>query len=265
MLHIDRHLFVASLDEAAAILDADPHSAVLGGCGFLRLGARHISTAIDLSRLGLNFVRAGETCIEIGAMTSLRTVETHPLTASLAGGVLARALAPIVGVQLRHSVTIGGTVAGRYPFSDLLTALVAMDAGVDLHAGGRIALTDLLNGEPRRDIVVRVLLPRDDRTAAFVDLRRSATDFPLLNAAVARCADGFRVVVGSRPGRARRSPTAETHLADRGLDPATSAEAGRLAAAELPFGDNPRGSGAYRQSVCPVLVRRALLEVLHAG
>ncbi len=97
------------------------------------------------------------------------------------------------------------------------------------------------------------------------NLRRSATDFPLLNAAVARCADGFRVVVGSRPGRARRSPTAETHLADRGLDPATSAEAGRLAAAELPFGDNPRGSGAYRQSVCPVLVQRALLEVLHAG
>lgn len=265
MLHIDRHLFVASLDEAAALLEADPHSAVLGGCGFLRLGSRHISTAIDLSRLDLDFVRAGETSIEIGAMTSLRTVETHPLTASLAGGVLARALAPIVGVQLRHALTIGGTVAGRYPFSDLLTALVALDARVELYAGGRMALADLLNGEPRRDIVVRVLLPRDGRTAAFADLRRSATDFPLLNAAVARCADGFRVVVGSRPGRARRSPTAETHLADRGLDPITAAEAGRLTAAELSFGDNPRGSGAYRQSVCPVLVQRALLEVLHAG
>ena len=265
MLHIDRHLFVASLDEAAALLAADPHSAVLGGCGFLRLGARRIGTAIDLSRLDLDFIRADEASIEIGAMTSLRTVETHPLTAALAGGVLARALAPIVGVQLRHSLTVGGTVAGRYPFSDLLTALVALDARVELHAGGRIALADLLNNPSRRDIVVRVLLPRDERRAAFADLRRSATDFPLLNAAVARCADGFRVVVGSRPGRARRSPAAETHLADHGLDRATAAEAGRLAAAELPFGDNPRGSGAYRQSVCPVLVQRALLEVLHAG
>jgi CO/xanthine dehydrogenase FAD-binding subunit len=73
------------------------------------------------------------------------------------------------------------------------------------------------------------------------------------------------VVVGSRPGRARRSPTAETHLADRGLDPITAAEAGRLAATELPFGDNPRAGAAYRQAVCPVLVQRALLEVLHAG
>ena len=37
--------------------------------------------------------------------------------------VLPRALESIVGVQLRDCVTIGGTVAGRFPFSDPLTAL----------------------------------------------------------------------------------------------------------------------------------------------
>ena len=51
MLHIDRHLFVASLDEAAALLAADPHSAVLGGCGFLRLGARRIGSEPVLAQV----------------------------------------------------------------------------------------------------------------------------------------------------------------------------------------------------------------------
>ena len=264
MLRITNFRSVASLAEAYEILVTEPGSVVLGGCGYLRLGARKIETAIDLSRLGLDQIhRVGDT-VEIGAMTSLRTIETHPLTGSLAQGVLRSALAHIVGVQLRNCVTIGGTVAGRYPFSDPITALLALDGVVQLYHQGRIELSTYLQSPGDKDIVEKIILPLDERVAAFASIRKAATDFAVLNTAVARCDDGFRIVVGSRPGRAMRALAAEAALNHQGLDRHTATEAAQLATEELAFGDNARASGDYRRSVCPVLIRRSLEEVLHA-
>ncbi len=265
MLRIDNYLRASSLAEAYDTLTSVPGSVVLGGCGYLRLGRRRIRTAIDLSQLPLEGIAESAGTVEIGAMTTLRTIETHPLTGSLWGGVLPRALRAIVGVQLRGCVTIGGTVAGRYPFSDPLTALVALDATVQLHHQGPVALAEYLAARGAPDIVEKIMLPRDGRLAAFASVRRSATDFAVLNVAVARCADGFRLVVGSRPGRAMRAVLAEASLNQHGLDRRTAIEAGRLVAEELAFGDNARASGAYRRAICPVLVERALTEVLHAA
>jgi CO/xanthine dehydrogenase FAD-binding subunit len=265
MLHIDNYLHASSLADAYDILTSVPGSVVLGGCGYLRLGRRRIGTAIDLSQLPLDGIAETDSTVEIGAMTTLRTIETHPLTGSLWGGVLPSALESIVGVQLRGCVTLGGTVAGRYPFSDPITALVALDGTVQLYHQGPAALTEYLAAKPEPDIVEKILLPRDGRLAAFASVRRSATDFAVLNVAVARCADGFRLVVGSRPGRAMRAVLAEAYLNQHGLDGRTATEAGRMVAEELAFGDNSRASGAYRRAVCPVLIERALEEVLHAA
>lgn len=264
MLHIKNFLSAATLAEAYETLVSVPGSVVLGGCGYLRLGARKIGTAIDLSRLGLDYVTTVGDTVEIGAMTSLRTIETHPLIDSLWNGVLPSALGSIVGVQLRNSVTIGGTVAGRYPFSDPITALMALDATVQFHHHGRIGLSEYLASPGYRDILEKIILPMDGRLAAFASLRNSATDFAVLNAAVARCGDGFRIVVGSRPGRAMRARMGEEYLNANGLDSSTAEKASQLTAGELPFGDNSRGSGDYRRAICPVLVRRTLLEALHA-
>lgn len=265
MLHIDNYFSVSNLNEAYETLVSVPDSVVLGGCGYLRLGRRRIGTAIDLSRLGLDCIAEAGDTVEIGAMTTLRAIETHPLTGSLWGGVLPRALKSIVGVQLRDCVTIGGTVAGRYPFSDPLTALVALDATVQLYHQGPVALAEYLAARGTLDIVEKIILHRNVRLASFASIRRSATDFALLNAAVARCADGFRLVVGSRPGRAIRAVMAEAYLNHNGLDSRTATAAGRLVAEELAFGDNSRASGVYRQAVCPVLIERILGEVLHAA
>lgn len=264
MLQINNMLSVTSLAEAYETLISVPGSVVLGGCGYLRLGARKIDTAIDLSRLGLDKVTLVGDTIEIGSMASLRTIETHPLTTTLANGLLRSALGHIVGVQFRNCVTIGGTVAGRYPFSDPITALLALDAQVEFHHHGRIGLAEYLQSQGYRDIVTKIILPVDGRTAAFASIRKSATDFAVLNAAVAQCEDGFRLVVGSRPGRAMRAGVTEASLQKNGLNAQTALEAGQLVRDELSFGDNARASGEYRRAVCPVLIQRSLTEVLHA-
>ena len=265
MLHIDDYVYAADLEEAYRLLTSVPGAAILGGCGYLRLGSRKISTAIDLTRLGLDYIRQTDAGVEIGAMTSLRQLETDPLTTTLWSGVLAGSVKNIVGVQLRNSVTVGGTVAGRYPFSDPLTALVALDGQVHLHNRGAVSLEAYLTEKAGKDIVEKLVIPDDGRIAAVTSMRKARTDYAVLNVAVSKSGETFRVVVGSRPGRACRAETAEKYLSDNGLTEDSSREAGRLAAAELKFGDNPRGSGEYRKAVCPVLVRRALMEVIHAA
>ncbi len=265
MLQIDNYLYASDLAEAYDTLQSMPGSVVLGGCGYLRLGARNIGTAIDLSKLGLDYVKDTGDTVEIGAMTTLRTLETNPLTSSLWNGVLKRAVENIVGVQLRNGVTIGGTVSGRYPFSDPITALLTLDTQLQFFKNGQVSLEEYLAGKGYKDILEKIIIPQDGRAAAFTSIRKTRTDYAVLNIAVSRSAEAYRIVVGSRPGRAMNVIEAAEYLSENGLNEATAAEAGRIAAARLQFGDNPRGSAEYRKAICPVLIERALLEVIHAA
>ena len=265
MLQIEHHLFPHDLAEAYRTLSSTPGAVVLGGCGYIRLGDRALPVAIDLSRLGLDTVRDTGNTLEIGAMTPLRTLETSPVCQNLFDGVLGESVKNIVGVQLRHLVTVGGTVAGRFPFSDPLTALLALNAELEFHHHGRISLEEYLAGKTLRDILVKVIIAKGGQRGSFQSIRRSKTDYAVLNAAACRQGDDLRIVVGARPGRAMLVPEAAAHLHDRGLTAETAREAGAIAARTLQFGDNPRGSGRYRQTVCPVLVTRALMEVCDAA
>ena len=265
MLKIDRYLMAASLEEAHDALQETAGSTILGGCGYLRLGKRRIPMGIDLSGLGLDTIHEKDDFVQIGAMASLRQVETSGLLGGLGDGVLARSVENIVGVQLRNCVTLGGSVAGRYPFSDPITALMALDAELDWHRTGRMSLGQYLQGKGVRDILTHILLPRDGRRAAFGSIRKTATDYAVLNVAVAQLDNEFRVVVGSRPGRAVRAQQAEELLAQEGLNDAAIKEAGILVVENLSFGDNPRGSEEYRRAICPVLIERALREVRDAA
>lgn len=265
MLEIENYISPPNLDEALATLQESPGSVVLGGCGYLRLGSRKIATAIDLSKIGIDQIAQSTSGIEIGAMTSLRDVETNTLTAGFAGGVLARAVENIVGVQMRKCVTLGGSVAGRYPFSDPITALLALDAQLLFHGKGVISLEEYLEGKGFRDILVKIILPTDSYKAAYTSVRKSATDYAVLNCAVAKNDESYRVVVGSRPSRAVRAISVESYLSDNGLNQKSAKEAGMIAAQELRFGDNPRGSAEYRKRICPVIIERALLEVADAA
>jgi probable selenate reductase FAD-binding subunit len=264
MLNIDKFISPSDLTEAYQILQSCQDAVLLGGCGYLRLADRKIGTAIDLASLGLDYIHESDDYISIGAMTSLRTIETDPLSRSLGAGVLTAAVKDIVGVQLRQAVTIGGSVAGRYPFSDPVAALLALDAQLVFHANGTIRFEDYLAGKPLRDILIEIIVPKNHCLAAFCSFRKAKTDYSVLNVAVAKSDDNFKIVVGSRPSRAIRVNVAEEYLEKHGLNNQTLLEASSLVAETLTFGTNPRGSSEYRKAICPVLVQRALTEVMHA-
>ena len=94
------------------------------------------------SGLGLDQIEETEDAFEIGAMVTLRQLEEHPGLAAYTDGAMRESVRHIVGVQLRNLATVGGSIYGRFGFSDVLTMFLAMDTEVELYKAGRMPLVE---------------------------------------------------------------------------------------------------------------------------
>ncbi|HWQ42434.1 MAG TPA: FAD binding domain-containing protein [Desulfosporosinus sp.] len=251
-----------NLAEAYQILSDKRNNTILGGCTFLKMGSKRIGTAIDLSNLKLSYIKAQDDFIEIGAMTSIREIETYKLLIECFNGILPKSVQNIIGVQFRNSVTVGASIYSKYGFSDLITALLALNTEVELYKGGRMPLADFLNKPEEKDILVRIWIKIDNRKATYLNLKNSASDFSVLNVAVSKLEDQWTVVVGARPRRAAIATSASAVLSRGKFSPEEIEEAAKKAAEELSFGTNMRGTANYRKALCQVLVKRGIMEVL---
>ena len=126
MFTAERYVRPATLQEALE-LNRKRSSTILGGGCWLRLGRKRIGTLIDLSGLGLDQIEERDGWVRIGAMVSLRQLETSALLKERFGSLFADMTGHIVGVQFRECATFGGSVWGRFGFSDILTGLLALD------------------------------------------------------------------------------------------------------------------------------------------
>lgn len=262
MLTIQDYAAVNSLDEAFELLEKRRINTLLGGGAFLRLGSKRIGTAIDLSKLALDYVNEMDNVIEIGAMTTLRQIETSSALLNNFTGVLPRAASAIGGVQLRNIATVGGTVYSRYGFSDFLTALMVLNADVLLYKKGKIPLEQFMKEGSPRDILIKVIVPKTGLKASFLSVRNSKNDLAVLNAAVSRQDSRWRIAVGARPQRAALAVNASLYLSESLRLPESVERAAILACKELVFGTNLRAGAEYRKNICQVLVKRAITEVL---
>ena len=156
MLKIKEYVRAESLEEAYQLYQKKS-SVVLGGMLWLKLQSRPVGAAIDLSGLGLDAIEETDTEFRIGAMVSLRALETHPGLNAYTNGAMAACVSPIIGVQFRNLATIGGSVAGKFGFSDPVTLLVALGAQVELYHRGVLSLEEFLALPTERDILVRVI------------------------------------------------------------------------------------------------------------
>lgn len=252
-----------TLEAAYKVLKEKRSNVVLGGCAYLRMGTQKIHTGIDLTKLGLKYIKELDNCIEIGAMTSFRDVETNQALNKYAGGVLSQAVAGIIGVQFRNSVTVGASVFMRYGFSDFLTVLLALDAEVELVQGGRMTLAAFLDMPRGKDILTKVIVHKREGQASYQALRNSAGDYPLVTVAVSRLNNKWKIVVGARPTRAKLAGQAAALLDEAGtsIGAELAEQAAQTAVDELPFGSNRRASATYRQAVAQTLIKRAIVEV----
>lgn len=258
MMTIREYKRAESLEEAWQLNQKRPNR-VLGGMIWLKMENINVGTAIDLSGLGLDTIEETDDGFSIGAMVTLHQLELHPGLAAYTDGAVRESVRHIVGVQLRNLATVGGSIYSRFGFSDVLTMFLALNASVELYKGGVVPLAEYAQRPYDRDILVRVLVPKENARFVYQSVRNSQTDFPVLTCAAAKLADGsIRTAIGARPGKA------VLYTAAPEAGEAAEEFAARFAAevkADIKTESNLRGGAEYRRHLAGVLTKRAVCRL----
>lgn len=276
MFYYNQYVRAQSLDEAYELYQKKPNF-VLGGMLWLKMKNKTLGTAIDLCDLGLDQIDEDENEFRIGAYATLRQIETHEALNAYTHGAIAESVRHIVGVQFRNVATVGGSIWGRFGFSDVMTIFRALGAKVQLHKAGIMDL-DEFAALPRttRDVLVSVIVPKNAKRVVYLSQRNQSTDFPVLTCAVANRSGRYVAVIGASPYMAE--PVWDEDgildcLADAKTDgnaaltdnSETNAKIDKFAeyvAEHIRFGSNIRAGAEYREMICRVLTRRAVTQSL---
>ncbi len=276
MFYYNQYVRAQSLDEAYELYQKKPNF-VLGGMLWLKMKNKTLGTAIDLCDLGLDQIDEDENEFRIGAYATLRQIETHEALNAYTHGAIAESVRHIVGVQFRNVATVGGSIWGRFGFSDVMTIFRALGAKVQLHKAGIMDL-DEFAALPRttRDVLVSVIVPKNAKGVVYLSQRNQSTDFPVLTCAVANRSGRYVAVIGASPYMAEPVWDEEgilDCLADAKTDgnaaltdnSETNAKIDKFAeyvAEHIRFGSNIRAGAEYREIICRVLTRRAVTQSL---
>jgi carbon-monoxide dehydrogenase medium subunit len=266
------------LDEVHALLAqyGDDAKLVAGGQSLmvmLRQGLIEPTALIDLARVpGLAGIERHNGTIRVGAMTTIRTLETDA-TVRRALPTLAQAAAAVGPMQIRNMGTVGGNASHNALGADPPPALLALDAEATIAGPDgerRVPLEEFFTGyfetclRPT-DVMTALTIaaPGPDVTGAYLKFASRAVDMSIVGIAVVLAREGARVReariaiggAGPVPFRARQ---AEAALRGTVWGDAALREAGVLAAEEAsPLGDI-HASAAYRRWLVRALVPRAL-------
>ncbi len=276
MFYYNQYVRAQSLDEAYELYQKKPNF-VLGGMLWLKMKNKTLGTAIDLCDLGLDQIDEDENEFRIGAYATLRQIETHEALNAYTHGAIAESVRHIVGVQFRNVATVGGSIWGRFGFSDVMTIFRALGAKVQLHKAGIMDL-DEFAALPRttRDVLVSVIVPKNAKGVVYLSQRNQSTDFPVLTCAVANRSGRYVAVIGASPYMAEpvwdedgildcladAKTDSNAALTDNSENNAKIDKFAEYVAEHIRFGSNIRAGAEYREIICRVLTRRAVTQSL---
>lgn len=279
-------LMPETLPEALDLLaeSAREVTPVSGGTNLIvdmRSGRRRPGTLMNIAGIKeLGGIRREDGHLVIGGGVTIADLLDEPLVAQHAS-ILKEAASVFGSPLVRNRATVGGNLADASPAADLAPPFLALDAEVELASAEgqrRVPLEEFMVGvretllQPQELLVaVRCPVPPPHSAGAFCKLGlRKADAISVVSVAVMLEGDGdgrfrqARIAMGAVAPRPIRAHAAEDLLRGRPFDPATIAEAARLASEPASPIDDIRGSAAYRRRMIGVLVRR-LLTAAAAG
>jgi carbon-monoxide dehydrogenase medium subunit len=267
----------ASVDEAVALLTADPDAKLLAGGHSLvpamKLRLASPTALVDLSGVeGLTGIQANGS-VTIGAMTTYAALRdsqelaaTFPIIPETADNVGDPA------VQARG--TLGGALAHSDPAADFTAVFLALNGSVDVTGSGgtrTISADDLFvdlftTALTPDEIITSVSFPASaaGTATAYEKFRHPASGYAVVGIAVAvttgsgGTVDSARIAVTGATSKATRATAAENALQGKALNDESIGAAAALAAEGLEINGDHFASEDYRRHLIGVFTERAL-------
>lgn len=219
----------ASLAEAReALRELGPKGMPLaGGTALHFMQTKTPVTAVDITRLGLSYIRQEGGFFNIGATTPLSDLQRHRGQ----GWVMHEIARNISTHQIRNVSTIGGNICRIFPWADLPVVLLALNARMMIYTGGEkeeeVGADDYFAAQPAKrfdggNILTSVKVPvlKGHQGFGCVKATRNAAAFSLVTAAALLEVENgkiktARVSAGSAIPFPHRLPAVEAALIGR--------------------------------------------------
>ena len=277
--HIECFYQPTTLHEALLLLrKVGKHGRIVAGAtDIVTQGDRSARFLVDITRLGLNYVRGNKRECVIGATATMAELEHSLVIRALADGILAKAAATCGSIQNRNMATVGGNLANASPAADTAAVLLALGAQIVVASSRRtrkVALDEFysgphqssLNGELLTEIVIPALPSGGRMGWSFQKLGRTETDISLVNVAAGLQADArgrakwARLALGAAGPTPLRAWNAEELLLGNALNEDLLTRVGEAVMKEVSPISDSRASAEYRREMSAVLTRRAVRE-----
>ncbi|MGH7810019.1 MAG: FAD binding domain-containing protein [Candidatus Binatia bacterium] len=269
-----------TLPEACVALDnGDDVKAIAGGTALLTLIKQGIfipKTLVNLKKISAanEISYEPEKGLRVGALATIFDIESASLVRQYYP-VLAQACHVVANIRIRNMATIGGNLAHGDSQSDPPTALVALDASVELLNGRgarQMKLSDFIRGSYENaletgELVAAVTVPPSSLRGTYIKFTTgSSEERPCVGvAALTKMEDGvcreLRLVVGAVSPRPVRVFQAEKMAQGNPLHAALIEQVAAAAGEAVDPIDDLRGPADYKRHLVKVLARRALTAV----
>lgn len=231
---------------------------------------------------GLSAIRENGGSLRIGALTTIRDLETSGLVRDKLP-VLWEASHQFASLQIRNTATIGGNICRASPSGETLTPLLVLDAKA------KIAFSDGEKTEPfasffqgpgkssvgSKGLLTEIDVPYPARGSRGVYLKhavRGAMDIAMVGVAVLITPDAaknslqdVRIGLGAVAPTPLRASKTESLLRGKPLTVALLKEAAAMAASESSPISDQRSSAEYRRWIVEALTRRGLEQTWKAA
>ena len=234
---------------------------------------------IDLKHIpGMKYIEYDETeGLKIGALTTLREIETSPLVKEKNPAV-AHAAKVVASTQIRAKGTMAGNLCNASPSADTPPILLAKNAKVLVQGPNKdryIMMDDFFVGfkktalEPGEIVTGFVIPPlKEGESAAYIKHAvRKAMDLAIIGVAVKLTMDGdvckdARIALGAVAPTTMRARNAEKALIGKKLTDDVIVEASLAARDECSPISDIRASAEYRRDMIRVFTKRAIKQAL---
>lgn len=276
MKNLKTFYYPESLEEALKILRNESAKSIIiaGGTGLVQSKDSSIDNLVDITRMGLSYIKEEVGYLVIGATTPVQDLIKSETAQKLADGVLTKAASTIASRPLRNVITVGGNIVGVRVWSDLPVVLLALDAQVKIVGDmeRNLPAEDFLKEHPtkileRDEIVTEIYFPFTPKNsgAEYCKIGMSSEGFASMTiAAYLEMEDGkcslARIAVGSVPPSPKRCKEAEKLLEGKVITDVSIEKAAERARQETSMVTNIWGSARYRSEV----LERMLKKVLHS-